>query len=145
MLRYGLRRIDSSAPLDVERLPSDRMELLMIQHEPRRRPQEVRQPVATPRLERVRPRNLHLMEGFAPGLGCEVEAVARHDPAVVEGVFERLMERDEPRLSLEFGCVEPERDVDRRPGEARAPRAGRPAWIQVASAEALWTSRRHGR
>ena len=121
MLRYGLRRMDSSAPARVERLPRERVELVVVEHDARRRPEQVRQVVAAARLERVGPRHLDLVERLAPACGARSRPSFETIRPSFSGYSVGWCSGDEARLALERRRLQARRRCRRSPGRGGAP------------------------
>ena len=102
-----------------QRLGRARMEPVAGEGDPRGRSEEVDLAGMGPRLERVRPADLVLLERVLPVGRGEVEAVGRDDPALVHRVVGRMAERDEPRLALECGRLEGLDDRDGLEGDVQ--------------------------
>ena len=114
MLRFRLRAMAPASPVRSSAARASRMQLVARDRHARRGPQQVRDPVGHPRLERMRPGDLLLGEGRAPVGRGQVEAVRRDDPALVHRVLARVVEGDEAFVALEDGHVEPGDPIDRR-------------------------------
>ncbi len=106
MLRYGLVRISSARPVAARASARQRMELVAGEDDPRRRPEQVWPAGAIAGLEGVRPGDLRFLEFGQPVGGGDVEAVARHDPALVHRVLGRVAERHQPGLAMEVRRLE---------------------------------------
>ena len=117
MLRYGLTAISRPSPVRASARPARGWRLSRDEGDARRRPEQVCATVAAAGLERVRPGDLLLAEFGAPVGRCDVDAVGRHDPALVHRVLVRVSERDQPAVADERRGVETGDQVDRGEGD----------------------------
>ena len=98
------------------------MQQVAIEGHPRRWTQQIRLPIATRGLERVRPRHLPLLEHRLPGRRGDIEPVVRDDAPVVHRVLGGCAKRDEPRLPLERRAARGRRPARPSLRRCRAPR-----------------------